>query len=104
MSEKVRELLSEKLKLLPHRPGVYLMKDERGKIIYVGKAIDLRQRVRSYFQSAQNLTPKVRALVEKICDLDYTVTDTEVEALILESNLIKEHRPRYNIDLKDDKH
>ncbi|HZK24026.1 MAG TPA: excinuclease ABC subunit UvrC [Oscillospiraceae bacterium] len=103
MSE-VKQLLAEKLKQLPRRPGVYLMKDERGKIIYIGKAIDLRQRVRSYFQAAHNLTPKVRALVEKICDLDYTVTDTEVEALILESNLIKEYRPRYNIDLKDDKH
>lgn len=104
MKKKSEELLSEKLKLLPHRPGVYLMKDERGKIIYVGKAVNLRQRVRSYFQSPQNLTPKVRALVEKISDLDYTVTDTEVEALILESNLIKEYRPRYNINLKDDKH
>ncbi|MCR3921933.1 MAG: excinuclease ABC subunit UvrC [Firmicutes bacterium] len=104
MTENRKEVLLEKLKQLPHRPGVYLMKDERGKIIYVGKAIDLRQRVRSYFQSTDNLTPKVRALVEKICDVDYTVTDTEVEALILESNLIKEYRPRYNIDLKDDKH
>lgn len=99
-----RKDLQPKLDKLPRRPGVYLMKDERGKIIYVGKAVDLRQRVRSYFQAAQKLPPKVRALVEKIRDLDYTVTDTEVEALILESNLIKEYRPRYNIDLKDDKH
>ena len=104
MKENTKDLLAEKLKLIPRRPGVYLMKDKRGRIIYVGKAVDLRQRVRSYFQSPQNLTPKVKALVEKIFDVDYTVTDTEVEALILESNLIKEHRPRYNIDLKDDKH
>ena len=101
---EAKEQLAEKLKQLPHRPGVYLMKDERGKIIYVGKAVDLRQRVRSYFQAAHNLTPKVRVMVEKIRDFDYTVTDTEVEALILESNLIKEYRPRYNINLKDDKH
>ena len=104
MTEEWTQLLEKKLTQLPRRPGVYLMKDERGKIIYVGKAIDLKQRVRSYFQSSQKLAPKVRAMVEKIRDLDYTVTDTEVEALILESNLIKEYRPRYNIDLKDDKH
>jgi excinuclease ABC subunit C len=104
MSEERSEVITRKLKQLPRRPGVYLMKDERGKILYVGKAIELRQRVRSYFQATQKLSPKVRALVEKIKDLDYTVTDTEVEALILESNLIKEYRPRYNIDLKDDKH
>jgi excinuclease ABC subunit C len=96
--------LAGKLDKLPRRPGVYLMKDERGKTLYVGKAVDLRQRVRSYFQSGQQLPPKVRALVSKICDVDYTVTDTEVEALILESNLIKENKPRYNINLKDDKH
>ena len=101
---EAKEQLAEKLKQLPHRPGVYLMKDERGKIIYVGKAVDLRQRVRSFFQAARNLTRKVRVMVEKIRDFDYTVTDTEVEALILESNLIKEYRPRYNINLKDDKH
>ncbi len=96
--------LKGKLDGLPRRPGVYLMKDERGKTLYVGKAVDLRQRVRSYFQSSQQLPPKVRALVSKIADVDYTMTDTEVEALILESNLIKENKPRYNINLKDDKH
>lgn len=104
MVEDYRDMINVKVSQLPRRPGVYLMKDERGKILYVGKAVDLRQRVRSYFQQSQKLAPKVRALVEKIRDLDYTVTDTEVEALILESNLIKEYRPRYNIDLKDDKH
>lgn len=104
MNEEQDKRIATKLAQLPRRPGVYLMKDGHGKILYVGKAVDLRQRVRSYFQQSQKLAPKVRALVEKIRDLDYTVTDTEVEALILESNLIKEYRPRYNIDLKDDKH
>ncbi|NLM45859.1 MAG: excinuclease ABC subunit UvrC [Firmicutes bacterium] len=104
MQEKLSDKLQERLQCLPTRPGVYLMKDNRGKILYVGKAVNLRQRVRSYFQSPEKLAPKVRALAEKIADVDYTVTDTEIEALILESNLIKEYRPRYNIDLKDDKH
>ncbi|MBS4021820.1 MAG: excinuclease ABC subunit UvrC [Dethiobacter sp.] len=104
MDKKLPASLAGKLSKLPRRPGVYLMKDERGKTIYVGKAVDLRQRVRSYFQAGQQQPPKVKILVGKICDVDYTVTDTEVEALILESNLIKENKPRYNINLKDDKH
>lgn len=104
MAAKQDELIQAKLAQLPRRPGVYLFKDGEGGILYVGKAVDLRQRVRTYFQQSQKLAPKVSVLVEKISDLDYTVTDTEVEALILESNLIKEYRPRYNIDLKDDKH
>ena len=99
-----RDSISAKLELLPRRPGVYLLKDERDQVLYVGKAADLRQRVRSYFQQSAKLLPKVRVLTEKVRDLDFTVTDTEVEALILESNLIKEYRPHYNIDLKDDKH
>lgn len=103
MDKAITDTIKEKLMKLPRRAGVYLMKDERGKVLYVGKAVDLRQRVRSYFQNGQHLSAKVRAMVDKIRDLDYTVTDTEVEALILESNLIKEFRPRYNIDLKDDK-
>ncbi len=103
MAEQQDRIIA-KLELLPRRPGVYLMKDARGKVLYVGKAVDLRQRVRSYFQQGNSLPPKVRALVEKVHDLDFTVTDNEVEALILESNLIKEYRPRYNINLKDDKH
>jgi excinuclease ABC subunit C len=103
MGKDATDTLLGKVDNLPRRPGVYLMKDKLGKILYVGKAVDLRQRVRSYFQRAADLAPKVRALVEKAEDLDYTVTDTEVEALILESNLIKEYRPRYNINLKDDK-
>jgi len=95
--------LEEKLKNLPTGPGVYLHKDDAGKIIYVGKAKNLRNRVRSYFQSGRGHDPKTRELVRRIRDLEFIVTDTEVEALVLESNLIKQHRPRYNILLKDDK-
>jgi excinuclease ABC subunit C len=95
--------LEEKLKNLPTSPGVYLHKDEGGKIIYVGKAKNLRNRVRSYFQSGRGHDPKTRELVRRISDLEFIVTDTEVEALVLESNLIKQHKPRYNVLLKDDK-
>lgn len=95
--------LEEKLKNLPTSPGVYLHKDEGGKIIYVGKAKNLRNRVRSYFQSGRGHDLKTRELVRRIRDLEFIVTDTEVEALVLESNLIKQHKPRYNILLKDDK-
>jgi excinuclease ABC subunit C len=95
--------LEEKLKNLPTSPGVYLHKDEAGKIIYVGKAKNLRNRVRSYFQSGRGHDAKTRELVRRIRDLEFIVTDTEVEALVLESNLIKQHRPRYNVLLKDDK-
>ena len=94
--------LTDKLKSLPDRPGVYLMQDEAGDIIYVGKALSLKDRVRSYFSGTPS-SPKVRALVNRIADFDYIVTDSEVEALILESNLIKEHRPWYNVRLRDDK-
>ncbi|HEX6185655.1 MAG TPA: GIY-YIG nuclease family protein, partial [Pyrinomonadaceae bacterium] len=95
--------LEEKLKNLPTSPGVYLHKDEGGKIIYVGKAKNLRNRVRSYFQSGRGHDRKTRELVKRIFDLEFIVTDTEVEALVLESNLIKQHKPRYNVLLKDDK-
>lgn len=95
--------IEEKLKLLPARPGVYLYRNDEGKIIYVGKAVSLKNRVRSYFQAGANHPPKTRIMVEKIADLDFIVTDSEVEALILEQNLIKEYRPHYNILLKDDK-
>ncbi|SHI55507.1 excinuclease ABC subunit UvrC [Desulfofundulus thermosubterraneus] len=93
----------EKLQHLPDKPGVYLFRDTAGEIIYVGKAVSLKNRVRSYYQSGSRLSPKVRALMNRAADFEYIVTDNEVEALILESNLIKEHRPRYNIYLKDDK-
>ena len=96
-------VLEEKLKNLPASPGVYLHKDEAGKIIYVGKAKNLKNRVRSYFQSGRGHDRKTRELVRRIRDLEFIVTDTEVEALVLESNLIKQHRPRYNVLLKDDK-
>lgn len=99
----MNEEIQEKLQLLPDKPGVYLMKNEDGRIIYVGKAINLKNRVRSYFQSSRNHSPKVRAMVEKIATFEYIITTSEIEALILECNLIKRHRPRYNISLKDDK-
>ncbi|MBK6418157.1 MAG: excinuclease ABC subunit C [Ignavibacteria bacterium] len=102
-----RPLLSEALETkiagLPTKPGVYLHKDAEGQIIYVGKAKSLRNRVRSYFQEGRPVDAKTKALVRKIADLEVIVTDTEVEALILENTLIKEHRPKYNILLKDDK-
>lgn len=97
------DALDEKLKNLPTSPGVYLHKDETGKIIYVGKAKNLRSRVRSYFQSGRGHDHKTRLLVKRIADLEFIVTDNEVEALVLESNLIKRHKPRYNVFLKDDK-
>lgn len=96
-------LLEEKLSNLPTSPGVYIMKDENGNVIYVGKAVNLRNRVRQYFQNSQDMPPKTKLMVKKIKDLDYIVTDNEVEALILECNLIKEYRPKYNVLLRDDK-
>jgi excinuclease ABC subunit C len=95
--------LEEKLKLLPASPGVYLYRDAEGRIIYVGKALSLKNRVRSYFQAGAQHLPKTRHMIDKIADLETIVTDSEVEALILEQNLIKEHRPRYNVFMKDDK-
>lgn len=95
--------LQDKLALLPTDPGVYLMLNEAGEVIYVGKAVNLRNRVRSYFQKSSTQPIKVQALVEHIADLEYIVTDSEMEALILENNLIKKHSPRYNVRLKDDK-
>lgn len=97
------ETLQQKLENLPARPGVYLHKDGKGTIIYVGKAKNLRNRVRSYFQEARPVDAKTAVLVRQITDLDIIVTDTEVEAFILENTLIKQHRPKYNILLKDDK-
>jgi excinuclease ABC subunit C len=95
--------IKTKLENLPIKPGVYLMKDKSGRIIYVGKAKSLRNRVRAYFQDAPPYHPKISALVSKISDFDVLATDSEMEALILESNLIKEYKPRYNVNLKDDK-
>ncbi len=95
--------IQEELKKLPDKPGVYLMKDETGTVIYVGKARVLKNRVRQYFQASASHTPKVTAMVAKINEFEYIVTDSELEALILECNLIKDKKPRYNILLKDDK-
>ena len=99
----MNEVIEEKLQLLPERPGVYLMKDKAGVIIYVGKAVILKNRVRQYFQNNHQHAPKVRAMVERIDDFEIIITGSEVEALILECNLIKKYRPKYNISLKDDK-
>ena len=96
--------LAAKLAQLPDRPGVYLYKDAKGQIVYVGKAASLRSRVRSYFQDSRARDAKTDALVAQIRDLEFIVTGNELEALILESNLVKKHRPRYNIILRDDKH
>lgn len=98
-SEKLETILSS----LPETPGCYLMKDESGKIIYVGKAINLKNRVRSYFQKSIDHSYKTRRMVENIRDIEWIVVASELEALILEMNLIKEHRPFYNVRLKDDK-
>lgn len=97
------ENVIEKLQLLPNQPGVYIMKDSHGKIIYVGKAVVLKNRVRQYFQTNKNHSAKVKSMVEKIDDFETIITGSEIEALILECNLIKKHRPKYNISLKDDK-
>ncbi|MCL6520173.1 MAG: excinuclease ABC subunit UvrC [Armatimonadetes bacterium] len=96
--------LEKKLAHVPAKPGAYMMKDERGEVIYVGKAASLRARVRSYFQKGQMHPAKVSAMIAKVADVDWLVTDSEVEALMLECNLIKQHRPRYNVRLRDDKH
>lgn len=96
-------VIEEELKKLPSSPGVYIMHDERDEIIYVGKAISLKNRVRQYFQSSRDKTEKIKKMVSKIVRFEYIVTDTELEALILENNLIKENRPKYNTLLKDDK-
>ena len=95
--------IEEELKKLPGKPGVYIMHDKSDEIIYVGKAISLKNRVRQYFQSSRNLTPKIQQMVTRIARFEYIITDSELEALVLECNLIKEHRPKYNTMLKDDK-
>ena len=102
-AEEFSEKIQQALAVLPDKPGVYLMHDANGKVIYVGKAVVLKNRVRSYFRNLASHTPKVKAMVEKIAEIETIVTSSEVEALILECNLIKKYRPRYNIMLKDDK-
>ena len=95
--------IEEELKKLPAKPGVYIMHDEKDEIIYVGKAVSLKNRVRQYFQSSRSKGAKIEQMVTHISRFEYIITDSELEALVLESNLIKEHRPKYNTMLKDDK-
>ena len=96
-------VIEDELKKLPGQPGVYIMHDKKDEIIYVGKAISLKNRVRQYFQSSKDKSPKIKQMVSKIERFEYIVTDSELEALVLENNLIKENRPRYNTMLRDDK-
>ena len=96
-------VIDEELKKLPRSPGVYLMHNSRDEIIYVGKAVSLRNRVRQYFQESYARSSKIEQMVSHIARFEYIVTDSELEALVLENNLIKEYRPRYNTMLKDDK-
>ena len=103
LAAEFSDSIKNALAVLPEKPGVYLMHDAEGKVIYVGKAVVLKNRVRSYFRNLASHTPKVRAMVAKIAEIETIITSSEVEALILECNLIKKYRPRYNISLKDDK-
>lgn len=96
-------VIEEELKKLPGKPGVYIMHDDHDNIIYVGKAISLKNRVRQYFQSSRNHTEKIKQMVSHVSYFEYIITDSELEALVLENNLIKEHKPKYNTMLKDDK-
>ena len=95
--------LDDKLDMLPTKPGIYQFIGQKGQILYVGKAKNIRNRVKSYFQKSRSLDPRLMIMVKKISDLEFIITDSDVEALILEANLIREHKPRYNINLKDDK-
>ncbi len=97
------ENLMEKVRKAPKQPGIYIMKDSIGNIIYIGKAKDIRNRVKSYFVSKDKQSPKVRVMVSHIDDIEFMITNNEVEALILESRLVQKHKPKYNIELKDDK-
>src|ERR687890_63147 len=97
------DAFEERLKNVPHTPGVYIWKDVFGKILYVGKSKVLRDRMRSYFGAPRGLSSKTRRLVSLVADFDYILTSSELEALVLEMNLIKQYRPKYNVLLKDDK-
>ena len=97
------ERIQNTLDHLPAKPGCYLMKDRAGKVIYVGKAVNLRSRVRSYFHRSAKTSPKIEEMVKRIADIEWIIVDSELEALILENNLIKKHRPHFNVRLKDDK-
>ena len=97
------ERLERRLKEIPAEPGCYLMRDGDERILYVGKSKALRSRVRSYFRSRHDLTPRIRLMTRQVCEIEFIVTDSEAEALALESNLIKNHQPHFNVLLKDDK-
>ena len=98
----IMDFTTDTLRRLPHKPGVYLMKGASGDVLYVGKAIDLRRRVSSHVHGRKGSQLLVRAAISGVREVDYIVTDTEKEALLLENSLIKEHKPRYNVKLKDD--
>ena len=100
----MKKSISDILKTIPKLPGIYIMKDSHGEILYIGKAKSLNTRVRSYFQKSHNMPVRTRIFTDKVCDIKFLTTKTEAEALILESNFIKKHQPRYNVLLKDDKH
>src|SRR5260370_7577100 len=100
---EMREKMQFMRNSLANKAGVYLMKDAEGKILYVGKAISVYNRVRSYFQESSDLGPKNRSMVAKVDDIEFLVVKNEVEALVLESNYIKQNRPKYNVLLRDDK-
>ncbi|MBU1951640.1 GIY-YIG nuclease family protein, partial [Patescibacteria group bacterium] len=93
----------KKLAIIPQKPGVYFFRDRKNSILYIGKAINLRSRVRSYFQKSASLEMAKKIMVQKAADVDYIIVDSPTEALLLESSLIKKHKPPYNINLKDDK-
>lgn len=96
--------IPKQLKNIPQKPGVYLFKDKKGEVLYIGKATRLKSRVKSYFQKSSELSPAKQIMVDKIAKVEYIITSSEIEALLLESNLIKKHQPPYNVDLKDDKY
>ena len=100
----MKKIITEILKSVPKLPGIYIMKDSRGGILYIGKAKSLNTRVRSYFQKSRHMPARARIFTDKVRDIKFLTTSTEAEALILESNFIKKHQPRYNVLLKDDKH
>src|SRR3990172_8233911 len=104
MSAASRNQLLEQVRALPARPGVYIFRDAHGDVVYVGKAAALRGRVRSYFGSPHSMEAKTRRLVEHIAELEYVVTASAQEALILEASLVKRHQPFFNVRLNDDKH
>ena len=103
MTKTFSDIIRAKLKSLPDRPGVYQIMDEKKQIIYKGKASSLKKRVRQYFMKNPSMSERILKMISKINDIEIIVTDSEVEALILEANLVKKIKPRYNVSLKDDK-